>query len=149
MKFDKLLKINKLLSDDFPNINFIFYNYCNESIEVTKKVMDNQYLFNLKFSEICILSMLSPNEFSFWWKMIRSIRTRFNLSSIRLIFSMLSEWLTVLSLCSNCPNLKRIDIGYLEADKENELETVEHAKRKFSQKFNIIQELNISKINRK
>ena len=70
-KFDKLLKINKLLPDDFPNISFRFCNHDIESIEETEelsmsKIMDNPDLFNLKFTEIYKLSMLSPNEFSFW-----------------------------------------------------------------------------------
>ena len=152
-KFDKLLKINKLLPDDFPNISFRFCNRDIESIEETEelsmpKIMDNPDLFNLKFTEIYKLSMLSPNEYSFWWKMLRSTRTRLNLFSISLCFSLLSECLTVLSLCSNCPKIEYIDLQYWEADKEDELETIEHAEREFRQKFEMIRKLNISKINR-
>ena len=156
-KFDKLLKINKLLPDDFPNISFRFCNDDIDSIEETEKIeklsmpkmMDNPDLFNLKLIKISKLSILSPNEYSFWWKMLRSTRTRLNLYLIRLKFSLLSECLAVLSLCSNCPKIEYINLQYWEADKEDELETVEHAEREFRQKFEMIKELNISKINRK
>ena len=156
-KFDKLLKINKLLPDDFPNISFRFCNHYIKSIEETEKIeelsmpkmIDNPDLFNLKFIEISKSSILSPNEFSFWWKMLRSTRTRLNLHSISLCFSLLSECLTVLSLCSNCPEIKWVNLQYWEADKKDELETVEHAEREFRQKFGMIRDLNISKINRK
>ena len=73
-KFDKLLKINKLLPDDFPSISFRFCNDDIDSIEETEKIeklsmskmMDNPDLFNLKFIKISKLSILTPNEYSFW-----------------------------------------------------------------------------------
>ena len=152
-KFDKLLNINKLLPDDITDIRCTFWNERKESTEETKKIekisikkiMDNPDLFNLMFIKIFKLSTLPFYEFSFWWKMLSSTRTRLNLKSIRLEFNLLSECLTVLSLCSNCPEIECINLQYLEADIKNENETIKYAKREFRQKFEMIEELNISK----
>ena len=143
---DRLLEINKLLPDDFSSINFKYFN--KSKTEISKysisDIIDNIDLSNLKFIKISKLTILSPDEFKFWWNVLRSRRTRFNLTSIYLKFSLLSECLTVLSLCSDCPELEYVNLWYWEADAENEHEAVEQAKREFRQKFGFIDELEIS-----
>ena len=143
----RLLEINRLLPDDFSLINFQYHNYyLTEMSEYSiSEIMDNPDWINWKFIQINKSTNLSSDEFEFWWMMLRSKRTRFNLTSISLRFSLLSECLTVLSLCSDCPELQHVELHYFEADAENIDEAVEQAKREFIQKFGFIQTLIIGK----
>ena len=143
----RLLEINKLLPNHFCHINFEYFDDRSEDMKEysESEIIDNPDWVNLKFVHIFQLNKLSPHEFQFWWKVLGSSKTRFNLTSIHLNFNSLSECLTVLSLCSGCPELKYIDLRYWEADAENEDEVVEQAKKEFRQNFWFIQNLDICK----
>ena len=144
---NSLLEISKLLPDDFSRINFQYQSYYSTEMSEysISEIMDNPDWINFKFIQICQLNKLSPDEFQFWWMMLRSGKTRFNLTWITLKFSLLSECVTVLSLCSGCPELQYVVLRYFESDAENEDEAVEQAKREFIQKFGFIQNLIIRK----
>ena len=139
--FEKL----KLVPNGFSQINFKCFEIHLTNIEKYSKseIIDYPNWISLKNSEIYNFSTLSHDEFQSWWNVLRSRRVRFNLTKICLSFRLLSECLTVLSLCSDCPELKSINFRYSEADTENEYETVKHAEKEFRQKFGFIQELNI------
>ena len=144
---DRLLEIKNLLPNDFLNINFKYMDrqsikYAEDSIS---EILDSPDWSNLKFKEIYQLSILSLEQFQFWWKILRSRRTRWSLTSIDLKFSLLSEWLTVLTLCWDCPELMLVELRYRKADKENEDEAFENAKREFRQKLGFIPELTLKK----
>ena len=145
----RLLEIKKLLPDDFSRINFR-YNSSYDSTDIGKysmsEIKDDPDWINLKFIKISQSSKLLPDEFQFWWNVLRSRRTRFNITSIGLGFRLLSECLTVLSLCSDCPQLEFVFLRYSEADTENEHEVVEHAKFEFIKKFGFILKLRIRKV---
>ena len=142
----RLLEIKKLLPDNFSRIHFKYNNPCDLT-DIRKysmsKIKNDRDWINLKFIDIYQISKLSPDEFQFWWNVLRSRRTRFNLTEINLRFRLLSECLTVLSLCSDCSELESIKLKYSEADVENEDEMVKQAKGEFRQKFGFIQKLNI------
>ena len=144
-KLDRLLKINESFPDDFTHINLIYYNHDKLIIEEysISKIMDDLDWSNLKFKKVYQLSTLSLDEFKFWWMMLRSRRTRFNITSIDLKLSLLSECLNVLSLCLNCPELKSVNLRYEEEDIEYKDEVIENAQRQFRQEFGFIQELKI------
>ena len=146
-KLDRLLKINESFPDDFTRINFEYYNHDKLIIEEysISEIMDDLDWSNLKFKEIFQSSTLSPDGFQFWWMMLLSRRTRFNITSIYLKLSLLSECLTVLSLCLNCPELKSVNLRYEEEDIEYVDEVIENAQRQFGQKFGFIQKLYIWK----
>ena len=140
----RLLEIKKLLPDNFSRIHFKYsssYDLTDIGKYSMSEIKNGLDWINLKFKEIYQFSKLSPDEFQFWWKVLRSRRTRFNLTEINLKFRLLSECLTVLSLCSDCPELESIKLEYSKADAENEDETVKQAKREFRQKFGFIQKL--------
>ena len=143
----RLHKISKLLPDDFSRINF--KNYFNGIFKIEEysisEIMDDLDWSNLKFNEICQSNTLSPDEFKFWRMILRSRRTRFNITSIDLKLSLFSECLTVLSLCLNCPELKSVKLKYEEEDIEYEDELIERAQRQFRQEFGFIQEVEIRK----
>ena len=145
---DRLLEINKLLSDDFSSISStcIYYGKSNIEDNSISEITNSPDWTNLKFLKIENERTLLPDEFQFWWKVLRSRRTRFNLTTINLKFGLLSECLTVLSLCSGCPELEFVELGYFEADIEDEDEVIEQAKREFRQNFGFIQKLEIWKI---
>ena len=142
-----LLQIIELYPDDFSNIILNYFNEHSTNIgeDSISEIMDNPSWINLKFRIIYNQSMLSPNEFQFWWKMLHSGKTRFNLTTINLKFNFLSECLTALSLCSDCPELESVYFQYSEADVENRHEIIKQAKREFSQKFGFIRNLVIRK----
>ena len=141
----RLLKIYKVLPGDFSKINFKYNDKKNtkKSKFSVSKIMDNQEWIHLKFREIIQSKKISPDEFQFWWNVLRSRRTRFILTSIHLNLNVLSECLTALSLCSDCPELESVELRYSKADAENEVEVVEQAKWEFRQKFGFIQKLDI------
>ena len=128
------------------NIKYIYNRSKDVSEYSILNIMESTDWFNYAFTEIFNSYMLSPDEFQFWWTVLRSKRTRVKITSIFLVFCLLSQCLTVLSLCSECPELKSVELGYLWWDVENEFEVVEKAKRRFKQKFWYIQKLNILKI---
>ena len=143
----RLLEINESFPDNFTRINF---EYCNRDRLIIdeysiSEIMDDLDWSNLKFNEIYQLSSLSPDEFQFWWMILRSRRTRFNITSIDLKLSLFSECLTVLSLCLNCSELKSVYLRYEEEDIEYVDEVIKHANRQFRQEFGFIQELKIWK----
>ena len=144
----RLLKINKLLPDYFSRIRFKYYDDCSTNIAEysISEIMKNPDWINFKFIHIYKSSTLSLDEFQFWCKMLHFGKTRFNLIRIELRFSLLSECLTVLSLCSGCPELDFVELGYLVADAEDEHETISQAKRDFRHKFEFIQNLIIWKV---
>ena len=144
---DSLLVVNGILSDDFSHIRFKYINKSSLRMPryLLSKTKDISNLINLKFIEIYQKSMLSPDEFQFWWNVLRSSRTRSSLTSICLEFSLLSESLTFLSLCSGCPKLKSVDFWYLEAEVKNEHKKIKYAKRKFRKEWEFIQKLKIRK----
>ena len=146
-KLDRLLKINELFPDDFTRINFEYYNQDKIIIDEysISEIMDDLDWSNLKFKEIYQSNKLSPDEFQFWWMMLLSRRTRFNITSIYLKLSLFSECLTVLSLCLNCPELKSVNLRYEEEDLEYKDEVIENAQRQFRQKFGFNQKLYIWK----
>ena len=140
-----LLEINKLYPDDYYFINFKYIYKQTKKIEKYSilKIMDSSNWINLKFIEISSPLILSPDEFQFWWMMLRSSKTRFNLTSIDLKFNLLSECLTALSLCSGCPELKSVNLRYLKSDVKSKHEVVKKAKRRFRNKIGPIQKLEI------
>ena len=144
---DRLLEIKKLLPNDFLSIDFKYIDkqsikYAEDSIS---EIIDSPDWSNLKFKEIYQSSILSLERFQFWWKILRSRRTRWSLTSIFLKFSLLSECLTVLTLFWDCPELMSVELRYRKADKENEDEAFENAKREFRQKLGFIPELTLKK----
>ena len=143
----KLFESFKLVPNDFSQINFKCFEIHLTDIEEYSKseIMVYLNLISLMNSEIYSKFMLSHDKFQSWWNVLRSRRVRLNLTTIRLYFRLLSECLTELSLCSDCPELKSINFTYLEADTKNEDKTVKHTEKEFRQKFEIIQELNIWK----
>ena len=126
--FEKL----KLVPNGFSQINFKCFEIHLTNIEEYSKleIMDYPNWISLKNSEIYSRFTLSHEEFQSWWNVLRSRRVRFNLTKIRLCFRLLSECLTVLSLCSDCPELKSIDFRFYEADTEDEHDKVEQAKKR-------------------
>ena len=144
----RLLEISKLLPDDFSRINFKYYLYDILKIEKysISLITNNLNWSNLKFKEICQSSTLSPDGFQFWWMMLRLRRTKFNITSIDLKLSLLSECLSILTLCLNCPELKSVKLRYEEEDIKYKDEVIENAQRQFRQEFGIIQDLNIWKV---
>ena len=141
--FEKLY----LVPNGFSQINFNCFEIHLADIEeyLKSEIMGYPNWISLKNSKIYNTSTQSHDEFQSWWNVLRSRRVRFNLTTIFLRFRSLLECLTVLSLCSNCPELKSINFRFYEADTENEYETVKQAKKEFRQKFGIIHELNIWK----
>ena len=116
----RLLEINELIPDDFTRINFKYSDRHSAKIEEysISEIMDDLDWSNLKFNEIFQSSTVLSDEFQFWWMILRSRKTRFNITSINLKLSLLSECLNALSLCLNCPELKSLNLRYEEDDIE-------------------------------
>ena len=127
----------KNLAVYFPKSQFIFISIWNlplvSSLDQIKP----------KFSSICISHKLSSEEIELLWELLCSRRTKFWLSEIYAKFNYLSECLTVLSHCAECPELNSINFWYSSSDAENEEETVKNAIFDFRKKFGFIANLTL------
>ena len=142
-----LLDINKLLPDHFSRINFTCKCYTPTKItnELFLKMMDSPELIESRFSWMHWSVLLPSKELDLIWKMLRSRRTRFSITSINLKLKLLSECLTVLSVCADWPELNSVELRYLEAEGKNKQKKIKHAKREFKMIFGPIQKLVIVK----
>ena len=145
--FSRLLEINKLFSDHFSRINFK-YNYSKfdtEEDESLFEIMNSPDYIEPTFSEVRRNFILPPDELNLVWKLLRSSKTRFNITSVSFKLRLLSECLAVLSLCADCTELESVDLWYKEVDKENEQQMIENTKIEFAKKFGPIKMMNIIK----
>ena len=145
--FGRFLEINKLLSDHFSRINFK-YSYSNSESKEDEslfEIMNSPDYIEPTFSGVRRDFILPPDELNLVWKLLRSSKTRFNITSVSFKLRLLSECLAVLTLCADCPELESVDLWYEEADVENKQKTIESAKIEFAKKFGPIKSLNIIK----
>ena len=142
-----LLDINKLLPDHFSRINFAceFYDPTEITNKTLLKIMNSPLLIRSKFSIMHRYVLLPSDELNLVWKMLLSRRTRFSITSINLKLELLSECLTVLSLCADWPELNSVELWYLEAEEKSEQKIIERAIREFTMISGPIQKLVIAK----
>ena len=143
--FDDVLNFKELLPDYVSHITYSFKNLFEETRLRNKgaKMVSNLDLIKSKFSSIWISHKLSSEEVELLWELLCSRRTKFCLSGIYAEFNYLSECLTVLSHCAECPELNSINFGYSSSDAENEEEAVKNAIFDFRKKFGFIGILNL------
>ena len=143
---DDVLKLNLMFPDSASRVNYLFDNLHKTVLLRNTNGENIRYLGLLepRFSKIGIYHRLSPDEFQLFWELLRSQRTRFNLVSIETKFNLLSELLTALSLCADCPELKFIEFDYLKPDLENKQEVIDKAIKDFRKKFGIIEYLGLN-----
>ena len=143
--FDDLLNIKELLPDYVSHITYSLDNRCEETWlrNIGVETVSNLNQIKPKFSSICISQKISSEEVELLWELLCSRRTKFCLSKIYANFNYLSECLTVLSLCAECPELNSINFGYSSSDAENEEETIKNAIFDFRKKFGFIANLNL------
>ena len=101
-------------------------------------------LIEPKVIEIWINHTLSPAELELVSILLCSRRTKFSLSKITLKFKLLSEWLSILSLCASCTEIESIEFEYSEVDLDNENELVKSSVQNFRKKFGFITNLTIN-----
>ena len=130
----------KNLAVYFPKSQFIFISIWNLLL------VSSLDLIKLKFFSIFIGHKISSEEIELLWELLCSRRTKFCLSKIYAEFNYLSECLTVLSHCTECPELNSINFEYSSSDAENEEEVVKNAIFDFRKKFGFIANLKL-KIN--
>ena len=143
--FDDLLNFKELLPDYVSHITYSLDNRCDETLLRNKgaETASNLDLIKSKFSSIWISHKLSSEEIELLWKLLCSRKTKFCLSKFYAEFNYLSECLTMLSHCAECPELNSINFGYSSSDAENEEETIKNAIFDFRKKFGFIANLNL------
>ena len=141
--FNYLTKIKQLFPEYVYRANYTIFNSFESLLENSwsYEFIDDQDFNKLSFSSIKIYLTLSDRDFEFICKLLSSNKTRFRLSYIWLNFKKLSEWLTVLDLCEECPQLEYIYLKYSDQDLESSLK--DEAISKFRMKFWFIRELKI------
>ena len=145
--FGRLLEINKLLTYHFSRINFkySYSKFDSKEDESLFEIMNSPDYIEPTFSEVRRNFILPPDELNLVWKLLRSSKTRFNITSVSFKLRLLSECLAVLSLCADCPELESVELWYKEVDKENEQQMIENTKIEFAKKFGPIKRMNIKK----
>ena len=144
--FDDILEIAQLLPNSFRRIDYSFDNW--DSIHIARhsdiKALNEINIEQLRFSEIFIDHILSPEEYKFVWRLLTSDRTKFSLFKVRLYFNLLSESLNVLSLCADCLELNSIVLGYFNIDVKIDKEIIDKAVKEFKKKFKIINDFELT-----
>ena len=77
--------------------------------------------------------------------MLSSYKTKFNLTSTKLHFRNLSEWVSVLSQCWGFPELEDVDFYYSKADVQDEDHAVLNANKEFKENTEFFSTLYITK----
>ena len=140
--------MKQLLPNYFSKINYSCLNYSNSksiSRYVGVEQPEDIDIIDTKLSSIFIDHKLSPEEFNLVKELLLSRRTRFNISSVRLKFNLLSECLDMLAICAECPEMEFIEISYSKSDLEKEQEEVKKAVRKIKRQFGLIKNMKIIK----
>ena len=143
--FDDLLNSKELLPDYDSHITYSLIYLYNETPLWNKgaETASNLDQIKPKFSLIWTSYKLSSEEVELLWELLCSRRTKFCLSKIYAKFNYLSECLTVLNNCAECPELNFINFWYSSSDAENEEEAVKNAIFDFRKKFGFIANLTL------
>ena len=132
----------------FPtNYNRIEYSLREFSKDLSELMPSSELMSDLdlnkfSFSSIKIDDELSSEELNLIWKLISSRRTRFSITYISIKLSKISEWLSVLALCTDCIELQTISLKYFVKDVKYDAKEVEI---EFRKKFGVILKLEILK----
>ena len=132
------------MPDHYCRYNYTIYNY---GLAIKEQIIKNSLIKSWNFSEFSVSSIeihlkLLPEEFERICEILSSSKTKFILKKILLIFSKLSECLTVLNLCADCRELKYIQFDFSEEDvKWDEKKLIDN----FRRTNGIIQKLKIKK----
>ena len=144
---DDLLEIKESFPDLVSHINYSLSNWSRSTFlrSITTDIINGIILIDPKFKVISFNGILSPQEFKLIWSLLDSNKIKFNIWSIQLGFNLLSEWLTVLSLLSNCTELESIYFFFSTSDVDNEQESIKTAANQFRSKYRFMKSLKIAK----
>ena len=141
-----LMEISKLFPESYSHINYFF-----NMIKTTGSIKTGDEMINVldyikpKIKSLQINYKLFGEELEFVRKLIVLSRTRYCISQIWLKFSFLSELLSMLSLCTKCPELRSINLSYTRSETKNEQEEIDIALKEFKRNFGFIWFLEIKK----
>ena len=143
---NEITKIENIFPDDFYRIKSSFYtnNFINSENNQEFEFGDIQRRF-YKSSFSSDFSNSFKVDFYIIWNLLISRRTIYNITGVKLNLDLLSECLTVLSLCEKCPELKSVSLTFRKWDKKDEKETIDSAIKKFRRNFGFIQFIEIYK----
>ena len=141
---NEITELENIFQDDFYRIKFslnsvIFLNQRkNQEIELT-----DIELISPTFSYIMNDKTIFEDDLKIIWNLLSSRRTRYNITGVNLKLYLLSECLTVLSLCEKCPELNSISLKFYKWDVSDEKEAINRAIKKFRRNFGFIQFIEI------
>ena len=143
---NEITKIENIFPDDFYRIKSSFYtnNFINSENNQEIGLGDIQRRF-YKSSFSSDFSNSFKVDFYIIWNLLISRRTIYNITGVKLNLDLLSECLTVLSLCEKCPELKSVSLTFRKWDKKDEKETIDSAIKEFRRNFGFIQFIEIYK----
>ena len=145
---DDLLEISKMFSNKTTHICSLSSNFSNKTIlrNPTKEIMGELSLIQPRFTKISISHKLLLGEFELVRDLLSFRKVRFSLLKLVVSFNLLSECLTVLSMCAVWPELNYILLSYSESDLENEQKAVANAVANFNKNFGYIRTIKVSKV---
>ena len=126
------------LSNKIFTFYFQFYNFKEKKLKLS----------DIELISITVLLFISSrrifaDDLKIIWNLLSSRRIRFNLTDINLKMNLLSECLTVLSLCAKCPELKSVSLKFIGWDEDDEKEAINSAIKKFKRNFRFIKFIKI------
>ena len=140
----QIIEMENIFPNDFYQIKSSFYtnNFINS--ENNQEIGLEDILRRLhKFSFSSDFSNKFKVDFDNIWSLLRMRRTRYNITGVKLNLDMLSECLTVLSLCKKCPELKSISLTFRKLDEDDD--KINRAIKEFRRNFGFIQFIEIYK----
>ena len=135
-------------------LNYLKFTYnINSYSEYTRLINNETLVYNIdeiewrdiKLSSIWFRSLISRNEHQLIWKLLTNTKTQFTISSVKLYFEYLSEWIEVLLLLSFWPDIKYVELNYKESDVEDESSSISKTISDFTRVASIINTLIIKK----
>ena len=143
--FDELYEMKNMFQNYFNRIKFSFWNF---NLLTSKKNQEIELcdieLICPTFSVFEFCQMIFEDDLMIVWNLLSSRRTRFNLTCVNLKLNLLSECLTVLSLCAKCPELKSVSLKFIGWDEDDEKEAINNAIKKFIRNVGFIQLIEIN-----
>ena len=142
--FDELIEIKNMSPDHFYRIKFSFFNFNAKALMINPEIkLSNQTLTDVTFSTFRSCNVIFEDELNLVWDLLNSQRTRFNLLCVELELNLLSDCLTVLSLCEKCPELNSVSLKFTKWDEDDKKEAIDSAIKKFRRNFGFIQLIEI------
>ena len=130
--FQEICRLEQLKPHPDICIYYSLQNYSQDYHFLSKVgLIDNIDWLNIRFEWISINSTLNAEEWEFICDLLRLSKTKYEIEEIMVWTKNLSDCLTLLSLCSLCPNLSTVILQYTIEDIDDSANRIKDSSKEF------------------